>query len=295
MCKFFTHCDIFAKMKTDSSEFNRQSLLLSTLRHVLKPFVRLLLAHGITYTVLLEELKRIFVQVADEEFVINGKRQTDSRITLITGVHRKDVHRIREDKEIEITPKSSLGAQIIAQWTGNPDFLDADGQPKTLSRLQSEGNESSFEALVASVSKDFRARPVYDEWLQSGIISLVEDKKIKLNTETFIQKQDLEEQLFFLRMNIHDHLAATVHNVNGLEEKMMERCVYYNDLTQAQVAQLHTITKQQGMKLLKNINQTAQTLKSQESNNAVDDSQQKYRINSGVYFYFEPTKTSQKE
>lgn len=281
-------------MKTDSSEFNRQTLLLSTLRHVLKPFVRLLLAHGITYTVLLEELKRIFVQVAGEEFVIDGKRQTDSRITLITGVHRKDVHRIREEKEIEITPKSSLGAQIIAQWTGNPDFLDEDGQPKILARLQSEGNESSFEALVASVSKDFRARPVYDEWLQSGIISLVEDKKIKLNTEAFIPKQDLEEQLFFLRMNIHDHLAATVHNVSGVEEKMMERCVYYDNLTLGQATQLHTLTKQHGMKLLKNINQAAQALKSEVDNDSTEDTQPKYRINSGVYFYFEPSKKSHK-
>lgn len=282
-------------MKTDSPEFNQQSLLLNTLRHVLKPFVRLLLAHGITYTVLLEELKRIFVQVADEEFIIDGKRQTDSRITLITGVHRKDVHRIREEKNIETSPKSSLGAQIIAQWTGNPDFLDADGQPKILSRLQSEDDKTSFDALVASVSKDFRARPVFDEWLQSGIISLVEDKKIKLNTEAFIPKQDLEEQLFFLRMNIHDHLAATVHNVSSAEEKMMERCVYYDNLTQAQAEQLHSLVKQQGMKLLKNVNQTAQTLKSQNNATINGDHQAKFRINSGVYFYFEPTQPSQKE
>lgn len=282
-------------MKTDSPEFNQQSLLLNTLRHVLKPFVRLLLAHGITYTVLLEELKRIFVQVADEEFIIDGKRQTDSRITLITGVHRKDVHRIREEKNIETSPKSSLGAQIIAQWTGNPDFLDADGQPKILSRLQSEDDKTSFDTLVASVSKDFRARPVFDEWLQSGIISLVEDKKIKLNTEAFIPKQDLEGQLFFLRMNIHDHLAATVHNVSSAEEKMMERCVYYDNLTQAQAEQLHSLVKQQGMKLLKNVNQTAQTLKSQENATINGDHQTKFRINSGVYFYFEPTQPSQKE
>jgi hypothetical protein len=279
-------------MKDNQSDLThqQQALLLATFRNVLKPFVRLLLAHGVTYTLLLEELKRIFVQVADEEFYIEGKRQTDSRITLLTGVHRKDVHRIREESESDIIPKSNFGAQLISRWVGSPRFLDADGQPKPLPRLNSAEASESFESLVASVSKDFRARPVYDEWLRLGLISLLEDGRVKLNIDAFIPKQDLEEQLFFLGMNVHDHLAAAVHNVKGSDEKMMERCVYYDELTLDQISHLHTLAKQNGMKYLKTINQASLGFK----NIGVAANQPKYRMNSGVYFFFEPMPPSDK-
>lgn len=273
-------------MKANNTDLTQQqqTLLLATFRNVLKPFVRLLLSHGVTYTLLLEELKRIFVQVADEEFYIEGKRQTDSRITLLTGVHRKDVHRIREESETDVIPKSNFGAQLISRWVGSPRFLDENGQPKPLPRLGSTDEGESFESLVASVSKDFRARPVYDEWLRSGLISLLEDGKVKLNTDAFIPKQDLEEQLFFLSMNVHDHLAAAVHNVNETDEKMMERCVYYDELTLDQIAHLHALAKQNGMKYLKTINQTSLGFKNVQT----DTNQPKYRMNSGVYFFYEP-------
>jgi len=281
-------------METIQSDFtqHRQALLLVTLRKVLKPFVRLLLAHGITYTQLLEELKRSFVQVADEEFIIDGKRQTDSRITLLTGVHRKDVHRIREENAPDMTPKTSFNAQIIGQWIGNSRFLDDEGQPKALPRLNTSEDES-FETLVASVSKDFRARPVYDEWLKQGMIRLLEDGKVTLNTEAFIPKQDLEQQLFYLGMNIHDHLAATVHNVTVDQPKMLERCVYYEDYTTEQIDKIHQLVKQNGMKFLKSINQTALNIKNDAAAAPIDAP--KYRMNTGVYFYYEPLNKNDKK
>ena len=71
-----------------------QIILHKTLRKMLRPLVRLMLSQGINYTMILEDLKCVFVSVVEEEFKIDGKQQTDSRITLLTGVHRKDVQRI---------------------------------------------------------------------------------------------------------------------------------------------------------------------------------------------------------
>ena len=76
-----------------------------------------MLARGITYTYLADLLKGVFVEVADREFCIEGKAQTDSRISLLTGVHRKDVRRLREleaNSAEEIPPVVSLGAQLVA-------------------------------------------------------------------------------------------------------------------------------------------------------------------------------------
>lgn len=264
---------------------HKQSILLITLRQILRPFIRLLLEHGITYTMLLEELKRIFVQVAETEFQIGNKQQTDSRITLITGVHRKDVHRIRNESSEKILPKTNFGAHLISQWVGNPKFLDASGLPKVLPKLGLENDIASFESLVASVSKDIRSRPVLDEWLRTGLVEILEGDLIKLNTEAFIPPEDLEQKLFFLGMNIHDHMAATVHNLQGKGPSMMERCVYYDGLTEDQVLSLHEIAREKGMDFLKYINQ--QALSYQTNNPPQDQGKNAFRMNTGVYFFYE--------
>lgn len=266
------------------------SLFLGAFRKIIKPMVKLFLANGITYTLLLEELKRVFIDVAEEDFRLGAKPQTDSRITLITGVHRKDVHRIRHETLDEAMPKkTNFSAQIIAEWVGNPMFLTPSGQPKKLLRLSSDLNETSFDTLVASVSKDIRARSVFDEWLRVGIVTLDPHGYVELNTEAFIPEEDMEEKLGFLGMNVHDHLAAAVNNT--LEQpRMFERCVYYDQLTRDQIEQLHQLTHEHGMAYLKIMNQFALNATSAEQHKTQDQTDTyvtRYRFNTGVYFYFE--------
>lgn len=260
-----------------------QSLLLATFRKLIKPMVRLFLAKGVTYPLLLEEIKRSFVEVADEEFKIAGKPQTDSRLTLLTGVHRRDVHRIRTEAPLENHAKPNFSALIIAQWLANPRYIDAQGQPKQLARTQKAGEDESFESLVASVSKDIRARPVLDEWLRTEIVSINDNGLIQLNTAAFIPANDLNDLMFFLGMNIHDHLAAAVNNTLN-NEKMFERCVYYDQLSLAQAKHLHTWMQEHGMALLKSANQQAM-----QSNEPSAAAAPFYRMNTGVYFYYEPS------
>lgn len=75
----------------------QQLALVGAVEKILRPMVRVLLTHGLTYTWLTGLLKPIFVEVAMRDFHVPGKAQTDSRITLLTGVHRKDVKRLREE------------------------------------------------------------------------------------------------------------------------------------------------------------------------------------------------------
>lgn len=261
-----------------------QSLILNTVRQVLKPLIRLLLAHGITYTLLLDELKRLFVEIADKEFQIGNKPQTDSRITLLTGVHRRDVHRFRNETPANTIVRTNFGAQLMAQWLGNPRFIDSNKKPRKLPRFSTFGEDESFESLVASVSKDIRARPVLDEWLRTGKVTMLDDGDIELNTDAFIPKEDLEQKLFFFGMNIHDHLASAVNNLQDGNKSMVERCTYHDGLTIDQVEEIHQLIKVKGMDYLKEVNLAAIN---QNVSNANHEAAQ-FRINSGIYFYYEP-------
>ncbi|NOT14405.1 MAG: hypothetical protein HOP21_02270 [Methylotenera sp.] len=280
-----------------TSTINQKHLvLLATLRQLMKPLVRLLLSHGVTYPLLLEELKRVFVEVAEREYPIHNKPQTDSRITLLTGVHRRDVNRIRQAHQPELTPKSNFSSLLIAQWIGHPRFIDENGLPKKLPKMSVVEGEESFDSLIASVSKDIRARPVLDEWLRAGIIEVDAQANLQLNTEAFIPKENLEEKLFFLGMNGHDHLASAVHNVMDIKPSMMERCVYYDGLDAAQIAHIQALAKSKGMEYLKKINQEALLLETEGLEKSLGSIEKPmFRMNTGVYFYFEPSSENQKK
>ncbi len=258
-------------------------VLTRAIEKLLRPLVGLLLEHGLTYTWLTGVLKRIYVDVAEKEFTLHGKRQTDSRITLLTGVHRKDVRQFRAEPLSEAPPPESvyLGAQLVALWTSDERFLDEQDKPLGLWRLPRDDGEPSFEDLVTSVSKDIRPRAVLDEWVRLGVAEIDESGKVHLKQEAFIPSQGFDEKAFYLGRNVHDHLAAARHNVQGNSPPYIERSVYYDDLTVDSVSKLSELAEQEGMQALKKINRRARRLQNRDK----DKGNASHRMNFGIYFF----------
>lgn len=274
-------------IQTNSSS-KMQLTLHRTLRKIFRPLVRLMLSQGINYKMVTEDLKRVFISVAEEEFKIEGKAQTNSRITLLTGIHRRDVQRIREDKNKDIDAPPSITTQIFGLWSSKSEYLDVYGQPLPLPK-NSKSSEVSFESLVASISKDFRARSVLDEWLRLGFVIIDNDDCVRLNIQAFIPNQGLEYKLSFLALNSHDHLSAAVSNLNNQLDPMLERCIYYDGLTSENIDKLHDLAKQHGMNALRRLNRHAAALKASQSAGTKttrrESDKSNMRMNFGVYFY----------
>ena len=266
------------------NEFSKKQLLVTTaIRHLLRPVVKLMLAHNITYTLITDVLKSLYVEVAESDFAISSKKQTDSRISLISGVHRKDVKRLRMQRPSvgEVMPHNvSLGAQVIALWNAHTDYTDADGVPKPLPRYSADGGQVSFESLVKSVSTDIHPRAVLDEWLWLGIAHVDAENVVHLTTEAFVPQVGFEEKMFYLEHNLHDHVAASVHNVLGDMPPYFERSVHYDGLSELDIAALQQMINKNGMKVLREVNKTAEVLSSRHA-----DNQGKQRMTFGIYFY----------
>lgn len=256
------------------------------LTHVLRPLVRLMLAHGITYPALTEVLKGLFVEVAGREFTIAGKAQTDSRISLLSGVHRKDVRRLRENPPTsseETHNEVSLGSQIVAEWIGAPEFTDKRKHPLPLPRLARSASGVSFESLVESVSKDIRPRAVLDEWLRLGIVHIDESDRVCLNQEAFVPEKGFAEKAVYLGHNLHDHAAAAVQNVLGGAPAFLERSVHYDALSASSITELAALSEKAGMEAVLEVNRRAMKLDRR-------DTQQKTagkRMTFGIYFFAE--------
>lgn len=270
------------------SESPLKSVLLSAIHRVLSPIVRVMLAHEITLPMAIELFKRVFVEVAERDFRLNNKASTDSRISLITGVHRKDVKRLRElpDADASLPPKISLSAQVVATWITGAQWLDKNGQPRPLSRLTRKVGEASFEMLVASISQDIRPRSVLDEWLRLGVVSINAADEVVLLNNAFVPREGLEEKLAYYGHNLGDHAAAAADNVLTTDSPWFERSVHHDSLTQAQVEELRDRAAKLGMQTLTQLHTLAAQRADNDSQFPNDlDFGPKKRFTCGVYFY----------
>ncbi|MFC1664844.1 DUF6502 family protein [Pseudomonadota bacterium] len=257
--------------------------IVAAITKVLRPLVGLLLEYGMTYPWLSSLLKSVYVDVAEREFKLTGKDQTDSRVSLLTGVHRKDVRRLRQAEPVDTSPPASvlLGAQLVALWTSDDQFAYKNGKPRPLWRLSSANKGPSFELLVSSVSKDIRPRSVLDEWLRLGVVEIDAKDRVCLKADAFVPSEGFEEKSYYLGQNLHDHLAAARHNVQGNKPAHMERSVYYDRLSPESVKTLRRESETEGMRVLKTINVLARKLQRGDQKSADNH----HRTNLGVYFY----------
>lgn len=273
--------------QSDTQPINPSPAFVLALRQALRPLVRLMMARGITFSYLTELLKSLLVEVAEHDFPIDGKPSTDSRISLLSGLHRKDVNRLRHPRVTaeEKTPSVvSLGAQLVAQWLGNSLYLDAQGQPKPLPRYISEGGARSFEGLVVGVNSDIRSRVVLDEWLRLGVAHFDEQFRVCLNTQAFVPAKGFDEKAFYFGHNLHDHAAAAAHNLLAQTPSFLERSVHYKGLSAESVEHLAAQSQELGMQALLAVNKTAIE---RELLDAASEAPRQ-RMTFGIYFYAEP-------
>ena len=258
-----------------------QTALVRAIRRVLRPIVGLLVARQIAYPFLANLLREVYVEVAETEFALAGKRLTDSRISLLTGVYRRDVKRVRAElrEGHPIPPAVSLGAEIVARWNGTPLFLDDQGRARPLP-VQSK-DEPSFETLVTSVSRDIRARSVLDEWLRLGVVHFDDRGRVALDAGVFVPKKGEDEKIYYLGRNLHDHAAAAAHNVQGGEPPFVDRTVYYGSLSPDSIRELSELAATSGMGALQALNRRAIELKDRDRGR--EDAER--RMTFGVYFY----------
>jgi hypothetical protein len=263
-----------------------ESMLLRATRRVLRSLVRLFIAQGLSFTQLIELMKETYVKEIARDLVKSGERCTYSRISIVSGVHRKDVKRLMEMEEGEAAPtrKLSLNARLFSIWSGDPDYLDSRGRPRPLLRT-SDTDVVSFSTLVSSVVSDVRPRAILDEWLSRGFVSLDEAGQVLLNENAIYPNKDNEEKLHHFARNTSDHIAACNFNLNRNEStpSLPERSVFFGGLSSKSIDQLQKTASGWAQRSLKAINAEALELAKRDDREQLSEE----RFTYGVYFYRE--------
>lgn len=256
--------------------FSKSSLFEQAVRRLLRPLVRALIAQGVTAPALYRIVKQTYVQIAAEEL---RNAATDSRVSVMTGVHRRDVKEFRAGTgydETSVGRKVSLLTTVVGRWLS--EHVDADDLPLPLPRTSQTA--PSFDALVQSVSRDIRPRTVLDELSRQGILR-EEDGTIHLLQDGLFGVADTEQKLHFFAHNLGDHMQASVDNLMSDPSPHFERAVFYNYLTSESVADIEEEARRIGMQGLQKINALASARQTEDK----DKDSAKYRMRFGQFFY----------
>lgn len=227
-----------------------RSALLSAVAVLLRPLVKILLRHGVPFGALAEVARRVYVEVADEGFAIPGRKQTVSRISILTGLTRKEVVRLRTsgtDTPEDTASKYNRAARVVSGWVH--DFSRRDGAVEDLS---AEGKGASFATVVKRYSGDMPARAVLDELVRVGTVERLANGKLRLTARAYVPRGDDNEKLGILGRDVADLIATVDHNLTS-NEPFFQRKVEYDNLPAECLPQLRKLSHAQGQRLLERL------------------------------------------
>jgi hypothetical protein len=238
--------------------------------------------HGITYTSFTSALKKCFVEAAFDELSENKKSATDSALSLLSGIHRRDIRnltRLANSTPSPLRRPISASAQLVARWMSDPNFLDAKDRPLELAR---SGTNLSFDALAAMTSTDVRPRALLDDLVRLGLAKETEDS-VTLLVQGFTPKTGFLELSEQFQNNLHDHLAAACSNLSQ-DKGFLEQAIYVDELSEESAEQLHKSAALAWRQAFKSVMREAQVKFDFDQSNT-KKSKRKYRIRFGSYFY----------
>lgn len=275
--------------ETDNAA-TRADVLLDESVAMLMPLVRLLVSQGVTYPQFAAALKLSFLRAAHAELLAAGKRVSDSSVSLLSGVHRKDVRTLTAvpPGERPLNRALSVADQVFTRWVSDPKYLAADGLPKTLPLRSRGDDEPSFEGLAQSISRDFHSRAILEELTRLGVAEAAGDF-VRLRVERFVPDAGFAETLSYVSRNVADHLGAIEGNMKaidaGARSPFLEQSVFADGLSRASVRELQELARRIWESALRRMYALAtDRLEHDEHANG----EQAMRMRFGVYFYAEP-------
>jgi hypothetical protein len=260
----------------------RHAIVEAGVLKVMRPLVRLLVRHGVTYPAFALALKRVFLAAAKDELDARAMARTDSALSLLSGVHRRDVRNFeRGEAAAQARPLKrrkgaplSLVGEVAARWISDQHFLDGRRRPRALER-------GEFDELVAAVSSDVRPRAILDELQRLGAVAPRDDGRVALASDGFAPRGGFGEMTDLFAANVGDHAAAAVANLQD-DQNFLEQAMYADELSAESVVELQRQAAKAWSQAVRPL--IAQALERCEADAAAAPAP-RHRVRFGVYFF----------
>lgn len=177
---------------------------------------------GMTWMEFAELSKSMFVQAATDEYGINGRPTNISRVSILTGISRKEVKRQREliSNEAPAKPaKTTDATRVLSGWHQDPVYLDAKSNPRS---MPEKGPAPSFEALCQNYGGDIPTHAMLKELLKTKAVERLPDGGLGAISRFYQPAVHDDENLRWAVQMIRD-LVETMNNNVFLDDTRSPR------------------------------------------------------------------------
>jgi len=199
-------------------ELEQKAVVHRSCRLLLRPIALLLLKCGMTWKEFSDLSKRVFVEVAGAEFGIRGRPTNVSRVSILTGIARKEIARLRKDADAEpATPgtRTNDATRLLSGWHEDPAYLGSDGKPLA---LPERGPAPSFESLFQRYGGDTPFQTLLKELRAAGSIGDDADGRLTAARRYHMPAAMSEENIRLFGTNLFDHARTLEGNVSGRKD-----------------------------------------------------------------------------
>lgn len=260
--------------------------VIQSARHLLRPVVRFLLKHGVSYAEFADACRDVYVDVARQDYGIQGRPTNNSRVAMLTGLSRREVARVR-DRLLEGLGQperlqSSRISQILSGWHLDPEFLGKNGQPKDLPLT---GPSGSLSALVKRYAGDLPHGAIRKEMLQRGLVEELQNGEMRVLKRDYVYSSLDPEIVRQMGVALHDHAATLEHNLdeNRKTDARFEGIADNAAVSAKAVREFQRLVAERGMEFL----QTIDAWLSKNEGDATQNPGRKVRLGVGVYMIHE--------
>lgn len=201
---------------TRMRDLSPKKLILSAIRCMLRPLVRLAVHSGVVYKEFSGLAKEEFVDVCAKDFGIGGRPTNISRITAMTGIGRKEVKRIRDefsagDDDHNGGRSMDRMTALLSGWHQDACFL-CHGKPLDLP-LEAPSDRPSIMLLAKKYAGDVPIGVLLKELVAARCIAQLDNNAFRALKRHFTPpKNDPKALLRASRVN-REYMNTIFHNL----------------------------------------------------------------------------------
>ena len=259
--------------------------VVQTCRVLLRPIASLLLKCGMTWREFAEISKGVFIDVASRDFGLKGRPTNVSRVSILTGVSRKEVKRVRDlldDEQVPLPNKTTDATRLLSGWHQDPVFLDGAGAPRI---LPAEGEGATFATLWARYGGDVPLVSLRKELERAGAVTVLPDGALRVERRYFMPVTFDPQWILNAGSMLKDLGTSIAHNLdvkagdgNG-SRRFVGRATNQN-MDPAALPAFHAFVEEQGQAFLETVDQW---LTRHEAGTPPEAGKQRVRLGLGVF------------
>jgi hypothetical protein len=202
--------------------------LIHAIRKVLRPLVKILIRAGVRHDEFVDVIKGVYVESAIRDGIGRTGPLTRARVSLTTGVPRRDVDRFIDNESLLTPPPpthTATLAEVLHLWNTDPLYLGPYGVPLEVDFDTTPGR--NFVELVNRADGSADPFLVFEDLIKSGAIVRSGEEFIKVLSRQYIVADLLSPQALENFGSSMASLAQTLeHNlsIQG-ERKLLQRTV----------------------------------------------------------------------